>query len=55
VLQFERDERELLRLPWEYLTDPDGLVIQLQDHRYRGGCGFLGEHTGTPKYPSDKK
>ncbi|MBW1749208.1 MAG: VOC family protein [Deltaproteobacteria bacterium] len=38
-----------------YLTDPDGLVIQLQDHRYRGGCGFLGEHTGTPEYPSDKK
>jgi hypothetical protein len=24
VLQFESDERELLRLPWEYLTDPDG-------------------------------
>jgi tetratricopeptide (TPR) repeat protein len=24
VLQFEPDERELLRLPWEYLTDPDG-------------------------------
>jgi len=24
VLQFEPQERELLRLPWEYLTDPDG-------------------------------
>ena len=38
-----------------YLTDPDGLVIQLQDHRYRGGCGFLGDQTGTQQHPSGHK
>ena len=30
-----------------YLTDPDGTVIQLQDARYAGGCGHLGEIRGT--------
>jgi catechol 2,3-dioxygenase-like lactoylglutathione lyase family enzyme len=29
--------------PELYLTDPDGLAIQLQDVRYCGGGGFLGE------------
>ena len=28
--------------PELYFTDPDGLVIQLQDTRYCGGSGFLG-------------
>ena len=29
--------------PELYFTDPDGLLIQLQDTRYCGGGGFLGE------------
>lgn len=29
--------------PELYFTDPDGLVIQLQDHKYCGGGGPLGE------------
>ena len=29
--------------PELYFTDPDGLVIQLQDHKYCGGGGALGE------------
>ena len=29
--------------PELYLTDPDGLAIQLQDVKYCGGGGFLGE------------
>ena len=26
-----------------YFTDPDGLLIQLQDVKYCGGSGFLGD------------
>jgi hypothetical protein len=29
--------------PELYFTDPDGLLIQLQDVSYCGGAGFLGE------------
>ena len=29
--------------PELYLTDPDGLAIQIQDVKYRGGGGILGE------------
>jgi catechol 2,3-dioxygenase-like lactoylglutathione lyase family enzyme len=29
--------------PELYFTDPDGLLMQLQDTRYCGGAGFLGE------------
>jgi catechol 2,3-dioxygenase-like lactoylglutathione lyase family enzyme len=29
--------------PELYFTDPDGLAIQLQDVKYCGGAGFLGE------------
>ena len=35
-----------------YLTDPDGLVIQVQDVTYCGGGGTNGEICGTPKNPS---
>ena len=30
-----------------YLTDHDQTVVQLQDYRYAGGCGSLGEIRGT--------
>ena len=29
--------------PELYFTDPDGLLIQLQDTKYCGGSGFLGD------------
>jgi hypothetical protein len=29
--------------PELYFTDPDGILIQLQDERYCGGAGYLGE------------
>ena len=29
--------------PELYFTDPDGLAIQLQDVKYCGGAGFLGD------------
>ena len=29
--------------PELYFTDPDGLLIQLQDTKYCGGSGSLGE------------
>jgi hypothetical protein len=29
--------------PELYFTDPDGLAIQIQDVKYCGGGGFLGE------------
>ena len=29
--------------PELYFTDPDGLLIQLQDVKYCGGSGFLGD------------
>ena len=34
-----------------YFTDHDGLVWQLQDYRYRGGNGYLGEIGGTAENP----
>ena len=30
-----------------YFTDPDGIRVQLQDVRYRGGVGPLGDHDPT--------
>jgi hypothetical protein len=30
------------KTPELYFTDPDGLVIQLQDVKYFGGAGVLG-------------
>ena len=29
--------------PELYFTDPDGIVVQLQDTRYCGGAGYLGD------------
>jgi hypothetical protein len=29
--------------PELYFTDPDGLLLQLQDVKYCGGAGLLGE------------
>ena len=37
--------------PELYFTDPDGILIQLQDARYCGGNGYLGEECGTPENP----
>jgi catechol 2,3-dioxygenase-like lactoylglutathione lyase family enzyme len=37
-----------------FLSDPDGLVIQLTDTKYCGGAGTLGEACTTPE-PSPKK
>jgi catechol 2,3-dioxygenase-like lactoylglutathione lyase family enzyme len=34
-----------------YFTDPDGIVVQLQDARYCGGSGYLGDKCGTPEHP----
>jgi len=38
--------------PELYLTDPDGLAIQLQDVTYCGGAGFLGDVCPTPPVPN---
>ena len=35
--------------PELYFTDPDGILLQLQDTRYCGGRGYLGDQRGTPK------
>ena len=32
--------------PELYFTDPDGILIQLQDVSYWGGSGYLGEVCG---------
>ncbi len=40
--------------PELYITDPDGILIQLQDTRYCGGNGFLGEECGTPENPTGR-
>jgi hypothetical protein len=37
-----------------YFTDPDGIVIQLQDARYCGGSGYLGDKCGTPAEPTGR-
>ena len=38
VIRARGDTNEL------YLVDPDGIRIQLQDVRYRGGIGAIGDH-----------
>ena len=40
--------------PELYFTDPDGILIQLQDARYCGGNGYLGEECGTPQNPTGR-
>ncbi len=40
--------------PELYFTDPDGILIQLQDARYCGGNGYLGEECGTPENPTGR-
>jgi catechol 2,3-dioxygenase-like lactoylglutathione lyase family enzyme len=40
--------------PELYFTDPDGILIQLQDARYCGGNGVLGEECGTPQNPTGR-
>ena len=38
--------------PEVYFTDPDGILIQLQDDRYCGGAGYYGEECGTIEKPT---
>ena len=40
--------------PELYFTDPDGILIQLQDSRYCGGNGYLGDECGTPESPTGR-
>ena len=40
--------------PELYFTDPDGIVIQLQDSGYCGGAGYLGDVCGTPESPTGR-
>ncbi len=40
--------------PELYFTDPDGILLQLQDARYCGGNGYLGEECGTPENPTGR-
>ena len=40
--------------PELYFTDPDGILIQLQDARYCGGNGYLGEECGTVENPTGR-
>ena len=40
--------------PELYFTDPDGILIQLQDARYCGGNGYLGNECGTPENPTGR-
>jgi catechol 2,3-dioxygenase-like lactoylglutathione lyase family enzyme len=40
--------------PELYFTDPDGILIQLQDARYCGGNGYLGEECGTTENPTGR-
>ena len=40
--------------PELYLTDPDGILLQLQDARYCGGNGYLGDECGTPENPTGR-
>lgn len=37
--------------PELYFTDPDGILLQIQDVRYSGRSGYLGDERGTPKEP----
>jgi hypothetical protein len=29
-----------------YFSDPDGILLQIQDVRYSGGSGYLGDERG---------
>jgi catechol 2,3-dioxygenase-like lactoylglutathione lyase family enzyme len=40
--------------PELYFTDPDGILIQLQDISYCGGNGYLGEECGTVENPTGR-
>lgn len=40
--------------PELYFTDPDGILIQLQDTRYCGGNGYLGNECGTAENPTGR-
>lgn len=40
--------------PELYFTDPDGILIQLQDMNYCGGNGYLGEECGTEENPTGR-
>ncbi|MCP4783240.1 MAG: hypothetical protein GY903_27060 [Fuerstiella sp.] len=41
--------------PELYFSDPDGILLQIQDVRYSGGSGYLGDERGvTPKKPMKK-
>ena len=40
--------------PELYFTDPDGILIQLQDVRYCGGNGYFGDECGTVENPTGR-
>ncbi len=40
--------------PEVYFTDPDGILLQLQDMRYCGGAGYFGEDCGTVANPTGR-
>ncbi len=40
--------------PEVYFTDPDGILLQLQDQRYCGGAGYYGEECGTVDNPTGR-
>ena len=40
--------------PEVYFTDPDGILLQLQDVSYCGGAGYLGEVCGTVANPTGR-
>lgn len=40
--------------PELYFTDPDGILLQLQDARYCGGNGYLGNECGTVESPTGR-
>lgn len=40
--------------PEVYFTDPDGILLQLQDRRYCGGGGYYGEQCGTVARPTGR-
>lgn len=40
--------------PELYFTDPDGILIQLQDASYCGGSGYFGEQCGTVENPTGR-
>jgi len=40
--------------PELYFTDPGGILLQIQDVRYCGGSGYLGNERGTPEKPTGR-